>query len=471
MASGAAPVLAGIDRSLDRSIERLVEFLRIPSISTDPAFAPQVKRCAEWIAEQLRECGFEATVHATNGHPMVTAHAPGPAPTSPTILYYGHYDVQPPDPLELWESPPFEPVIREGPRGRRIVARGAVDDKGQVMTFVEAFRAWRSVHGSLPCAVTVILEGEEESGSRSLVPFLESHAKQLAADTCVVCDTGMWDIDTPAITAMLRGLVYAEIVLKGPSHDLHSGMYGGTLRNPINALASIIAALHDRRSRVTLRGFYDRVIPVPAELAARWKALPFDETEFLDTAGMRAGWGEEGFSMLERMWARPTCDCNGIIGGYTGVGGKTVIPAQASTKLSFRLVPDQNPAEIFDALDDFVREHTPEGFRAEVMRHSGSPAVRVPIDSPWLAAAGRGLERVFRTPPAIIGTGGSIPAVGDFKRVLGVDALLVGFGLDDDRVHSPNEKFEVACLDRGIRSHVAMLEEFAALPRTAGRSP
>ncbi|MBM4112863.1 MAG: dipeptidase [Phycisphaerae bacterium] len=467
MPHDAAPVLAEIDRTLDASLARLVEFLRIPSVSTDPAFAPQVRRCAEWIAGQLRECGFETTVHATRGHPMVTAKAPGPSVTAPRILYYGHYDVQPPDPLDLWESPPFEPAIREGPHGRQVVARGAVDDKGQVMTFVEAFRAWKKVHGSFPCAITVVLEGEEESGSPSLVPFVESHAKLLAADTCVVCDTGMWDIDTPAITAMLRGLVYAEIVLKGPSHDLHSGMYGGTLRNPINALASMIAELHDRRSRVTLCGFYDRVIPIPADLASKWKALPFDENDFLSTAGMRAGWGEEGFSMLERMWARPTCDCNGILGGYTGVGGKTVIPAVASTKVSFRLVPDQSPAEVFDALDDFVRAHTPEGFRAEVIRHSGSPAVRVPIDSPWLAAASRGLERVYRVKPAIIGTGGSIPAVGDFRRILGIDALLVGFGLDDDRVHSPNEKFEVTCLERGIRSHAAMLEEFARTPRSA----
>ena len=383
-----------VESQRDRFLEELKTFLRIPSISTLPEHKGDIERAAEFVAAGLRNAGMEnVEIIRTAKHPLVYAdwlHASG----KPTVLCYGHYDVQPPDPLDLWESPPFEPAIREGPHGRQVVARGAVDDKGQVMTFVEAFRAWKKVHGSFPCAITVVLEGEEESGSPSLVPFVESHAKLLAADTCVVCDTGMWDIDTPAITAMLRGLVYAEIVLKGPSHDLHSGMYGGTLRNPINALASMIAELHDRRSRVTLCGFYDRVIPIPADLASKWKALPFDENDFLSTAGMRAGWGEEGFSMLERMWARPTCDCNGILGGYTGVGGKTVIPAVASTKVSFRLVPDQSPAEVFDALDDFVRAHTPEGFRAEVIRHSGSPAVRVPIDSPWLAAASRGLERV-----------------------------------------------------------------------------
>lgn len=459
-------VLASADRAFDASVERLAEVLRIPSVSTDPAYAPEVRRCAEWMAEALRNVGFNATSHATPGHPMVVAHADGPPGwDGPRILYYGHYDVQPPDPLELWESPPFEPVIRDGPGGPRIVARGAVDDKGQVMTFIEAFRAWREVRGALPCPVSVILEGEEESGSKSLIPFVEAHASELAADVCVVSDTGMWDQQTPAITAMLRGLAYAEIVLRGPSHDLHSGMYGGTLRNPINTLAAMVARLHDERGRVTLPGFYDRVKPIPRKLAERWSSLDFDEKEFLGSAGVQHPWGEAGLTTLERMWARPTCDCNGIVGGYIGVGGKTVIPAQASTKVSFRLVPEQDPDLVFDALDSFVRTNTPEGCTAEVIRHSGSPAVRVPIDSPWLAAARRSLERVYGRPAAIIGTGGSIPAVGDFKRVLGIDSLLVGFGLDDDRVHSPNEKFNLACFKGGIRSHVAMLGEFASLRR------
>lgn len=460
------PVLSEAKRAFDESVERLAECLRIPSVSTDPAYAPEVKRCAEWMAETLRGVGLNAETHATAGHPMVVAHSETPEGyDGPRILYYGHYDVQPPDPLELWESPPFEPVIRDGPGGKRIVARGAVDDKGQVMMFIEAFRAWRAVHGSLPCPVTVFLEGEEESGSKSLLPFLESHAKELAADVCVVSDTGMWNQETPAITAMLRGLVYAEIVLRGPSHDLHSGMYGGTLRNPINTLAQLIAKLHDDSGRVMLPGFYDRVLPVPEELASRWKSLPFDESKFLGSAGVQVPWGERGFTTLERMWARPTCDCNGIIGGYTGVGGKTVIAAEASTKVSFRLVPEQDPAKVFEALEAFVRAHTPPGCTAKVVRHSGSPAIRVPIESPWLAAASRGLAKVYRNPAAIIGTGGSIPAVGDFKRVLGVDSLLVGFGLDDDRVHSPNEKFNLACYQGGILSHAAMLGEFAAFRR------
>jgi len=462
------PVLAEADRVFDASVERLTEVLRIRSISTDPAFAPEVVRCAEWMATALRELGFKTTVHKTTGHPIVLAHADGPAgATSPRILYYGHYDVQPAESTkeEVWDSPPFEPVIRDGPGGKRIVARGAVDDKGQVMTFIEAFRAWRSVHGGFPCAVSVILEGEEESGSASLVPFIEAHRKELAADVCVVSDTGMWDQETPAITAMLRGLVSAELVMRGPSHDLHSGMYGGTLRNPINTLAQLVAKLHDAKGRVALAGFYDGVRPIPPELASRWKELNFNESEFLGGAGVKHAWGEEGFSTLERMWARPTCDCNGIIGGYTGAGGKTIIAAKASTKITFRLVPEQDPAKVFAALDAFVAANTPAGCTTEVIHHSGSPAIRVPIDSPWLAAATRGLARVYRTPAAIIGTGGSIPAVGDFKRVLGIDSLLVGFGLNDDRVHSPNEKFNLACYAGGIRSHAAMLDEFARLRR------
>ncbi|MBX3356650.1 MAG: dipeptidase [Phycisphaeraceae bacterium] len=459
-------VLAKADRNFDASVDRLADLLRIPSISTDPAYASEVARCAEWMAEALRGVGFNAAIHATAGHPMVVAHAEGPPGwDGPRLLYYGHYDVQPPDPLELWESAPFEPVIRDGPGGKRIVARGAVDDKGQVMTFVEAFRAWRDVAGGVPCPVTVFLEGEEESGSKSLVPFLESHAKELAADVCVVSDTGMWDQETPAITAMLRGLVYAEIVLRGPGHDLHSGMYGGTVRNPINALAELIAKLHDAKGRITLPGFYDAVRPIPEELAACWRSLEFSEAEFLGSAGVRQGWGEAGFTTLERMWARPTCDCNGIVAGYTGVGAKTVIPAEARTKVSCRLVPDQDPEKIFAALESFVARESPQGCTTEVIRHSGAPAIRVPIDSPWLAAAKRGLERVYSKPAAIIGSGGSIPAVGDFKRVLGIDSLLVGFGLDDDRVHSPNEKFNLACYQGGIRSHVAMLAEFAAFRR------
>jgi acetylornithine deacetylase/succinyl-diaminopimelate desuccinylase-like protein len=468
MSLDPAPVLAAADRSFEAAVARLSEFLRIPSVSTDPAFDKDTRAAAEWAAKQLSSIGFRAEVVATKGHPMVLAHHDGPknAANPPRILYYGHYDVQPADPLELWTSPPYEPAIVDGhayhgTKGKRIVARGAVDDKGQVMTFIEAFRAWHETHGTLPCAVTVMLEGEEESGSKSLEPFVLAHRDRLKADVCVVSDTGMWDIETPAITTMLRGLVYIEVVLRGPSHDLHSGMYGGTLVNPINALASIIGELHDKDRRVQVPGFYDDVAPLSPEIRRQWDALGFDEAEFLGEAGVKIPFGEKGFSTMERMWSRPTCDCNGIVGGYTGKGAKTVIAREASAKLSCRLVAHQDPAKILAGLTQFFEQRCPAGCTIAIENHGTSPAIAVPCDSEWLEATKRALASVFGRAAAVIGTGGSIPAVGLLQRELGIDSLLVGFGLDDDRVHSPNEKFELHCFRNGIRSHAAMLAEFA----------
>jgi acetylornithine deacetylase/succinyl-diaminopimelate desuccinylase-like protein len=397
---------------------------------------------------------------------MVLAHHPGTGGSgAPRVLYYGHYDVQPADPVELWESPPFEPRIVDGPHGKRVVARGAVDDKGQVMMFIEAFRAWHEAAGGPPCPVTVMLEGEEESGSASLEPFMLAHAKQLACDVAVVSDTGMWDIDTPAITTSLRGLCYLEATLTGPSHDLHSGMYGGSLRNPINALASMIASLHDATGRVAVAGFYDGVLEPSPEVLESWGTLGFSEHEFLAEAGVAHGWGEMGRSCLERIWSRPTCDCNGIFGGYTGVGAKTVIPSKVTVKFSCRLVAGQDPERIRAAVEAHLRAHLPPGYALEVHSHGVNPAIHVRTDSPYLRATGRALRSVFGRDAALIGTGGSIPAVGSIQRILGVDSLLVGFGLDDDRVHSPNEKFEVKCFMNGTRSHAAMLAEFGAMAR------
>ncbi|MGA1393707.1 MAG: M20/M25/M40 family metallo-hydrolase, partial [Phycisphaerales bacterium] len=339
------PVLERIDRNLDHSIARLCDFLRIPSVSTDPSFDGDVKRAAEWAAVRLRELGFEAKLVETPGHPFVVAHHPGPGSGKP-ILYYGHYDVQPPDPVGLWRHGAFEPTLEDGPLGKRVVARGACDDKGQVMTFIEAFRAWCEVHGGPPVPVTVMLEGEEESGSPSLEGFLAAHREALAARVCVVSDTGMWDDRTPAITTMLRGLVYEEVLLRGPSHDLHSGMYGGTLANPINALTEVLGALHDRDGRVTIPGFYDAVIDPPSEVLESWSNLGFDDAEFLASAGVKIPHGEPGRTTMERMWSRPTCDINGIWGGYAGKGAKTVIAAEAGAKLSCRLVAGQDPATI-----------------------------------------------------------------------------------------------------------------------------
>ena len=461
MPPALAPVVDAIDQSFDASVSRLQALLSIPSVSTDPAYDADVQKAAQWCAETLREIGFESEVRPTTGHPMVVATAGPEGEGIPTILYYAHYDVQPPDPLDEWDAAPFDPKVIDGPNGKRIVARGAVDDKGQLLTFVEAFRAWKAVHGDFPVRIKVMLEGEEECGSPSLDPFLEAHAKELAADVCVVSDTGMWDIDTPAITYMLRGLVYIEVTVQGPDKDLHSGMYGGGVVNPNNALARVIAQLHDDNGRVTVPGFYDDVAEVSEEEATMWRGLGFDEAAFLATAGLKHGMGEAGRTLLERTWSRPTLDVNGMIGGYTGDGAKTVIPARSTAKISCRLVANQNPEAIRASLCAFIESKLPEGCTATFTTFGCDPAIRVPTESKWLDAARTGLADVFGRPAALIGTGGSIPVVGAFQHFLGLDSLLVGFGLDDDRVHSPNEKFELRCYEMGIKSHAAMLARFA----------
>lgn len=457
-----APVLQHAEKEFDASVARLSDFLRIPSISTDSKYDADTRKAAQWIADELAGIGFDASVRKTTGHPMVVAHHDGPA-DAPHLLYYGHYDVQPPDPLELWEHPPFEPTIVNGPHGKRIVARGAVDDKGQLMLFVEAFRAWKAVHRALPVRVTVLLEGEEESGSPSLDPFLEENKQELAADACVVSDTGMLNITTPAITTMLRGLVYVEVTLQGPSHDLHSGMYGGAVLNPINALAKLIGELHDADRRVQIPGFYDDVEEPDASTLAQWKALGVDESEFLAGAGLKTPCGENGRSLLERTWSRPTLDVNGIIGGYTGAGAKTVIASRATAKVSCRLVPSQDPKKVMAGLEKFLNDRKPADARISIKSFGSSPAIRVSSDSPFLRAAKAGLGKVYEKEAVLIGSGGSIPVVGSIQRILGFDSLLVGFGLDDDRVHSPNEKFELTCYRKGILSHAAMLSTFASV--------
>ncbi|MHC4208816.1 MAG: dipeptidase [Planctomycetota bacterium] len=470
MSEPLQPVLKKLEADFEPAIERVSALLRIPSISTDPAYRGDVQRCAAHVADDLSSIGFESTVHETDGHPVVTARHAGPA-GAPRVLYYGHYDVQPPDPLELWDSPPFEPTIVEGPHGRRLIARGAVDDKGQLMTFVEAFRAWRDVHGTLPVNVTVLLEGEEESGSPSLDPFLESQRETLSADVCVVSDTGMWDIDTPAVTYMLRGMVYVEVTLHGPSHDLHSGMYGGAVVNPANELARILGELRDARGVVQIPGFYDDVRELSRAESEQWSRLTFDEPEFLAHAGLKTPVGEAGRSTLQRIWSRPCCDINGFYGGYTGDGAKTIIPARASAKVSCRLVPDQDADKILDNIAAFFEQRTPADCRWEIKSHGASPAVRVPTDSPHLEATLKALETTYGRKPVLMGCGGSIPVVGSIQRILGFDSLLVGFSLDDDRVHSPNEKFELRCFEMGMRSHAAMLSTFAELAGKPARTP
>lgn len=461
MTDPLVPVLAEIDRSFGDSVERLKEFLRIPSVGTDPAHDADTRRAAEWLRAELVAAGLAAELRPTPGQPMVVAK--GGRGEGPRLLYYGHYDVQPPDPLDLWQSPPFEPTIVEGPHGPRIVARGAVDDKGQLLTWVEAMRAWKRVHGQLPVPVTVLVEGEEESSSVNLEPFIREHRGELAADVAIVSDTGMLGVDLPAITTILRGIVYLEATLEGPTRDLHSGMYGGAVPNPIHVLAELLASLHDARGRVAIPGFYERVRELDEAERRAWRELPFDERAFLAAIGLERSVGEEGFTLLERLWARPCLDVNGIWGGYTGAGAKTVIPSRAHAKLSCRLVPDQRAEEVRDLVIRTLEERCPPDCRIEVRDLGCGDPIRVTPASPYMAVARRALARVFGREPALIGCGGSIPVAASFRKLLGLDTLLVGFGLDDDRVHSPNEKFELVCYRRGIETHAAMLAEFAAL--------
>jgi acetylornithine deacetylase/succinyl-diaminopimelate desuccinylase-like protein len=463
------PVLARLDTDFESALARWSDFLRIPSVSTDPAYNDKTREAAHWVKNQLEELGFEVSVRDTDGHPMVVGHYAGPGGAVPHVLYYGHYDVQPPDPVEEWDTGPFEPSVVEGPRGRRMVARGAVDDKGQVMSWLEAFRAWKTVHGELPIRITAFLEGEEESGSPSLVPFLKANADELAADVCVVSDTGSWDIDTPAITTQLRGMVYTELFVQGPSHDLHSGLYGGAVPNPLNALTRVLGGLHDDRGRVAIPGFYDDVVDPDPDTRRAWEALGADEQALLAGVGVDTPTGEAGRTILEKVWSRPTCDINGTIGGYTGAGAKTVIPAKASAKISFRLVPEQDPQRIAEAFRAFIAERMPAGCHWELKVSKGAPAFRVPTDSPYLHAALEALETVYGRKAVMIGCGGSIPVVGLFKEMLGLDTLLMGFSLDDDRIHSPNEKFELKCLENGMKSHAALLDRLGTMGRAPAR--
>ena len=449
-------IQAHLRDGFDQSVERLSALLRIPSIGTDPAYQTETLEAANWLVRELQDIGFEAGLRETPGQPAVVAHHPGPGGEGPRILYYGHYDVQPAEPLDLWTTPPFEPTVVEDEKGRRIVARGAVDDKGQVMTFIEAFRAWKAVHGSLPVAVTVFLEGEEESGSPSLEGFLKAHRDELDADVCVVSDTGMWDIDTPALCILLRGLLYMEMTLHGPSQDLHSGIYGGAVPNPLNILTKMLGDLHDDMGRVQIPGFYDDLEDL-GDLDRTWRTLDFDEARFLGNAGLSRSSGEAGYSTLGRIWSRPTCDLNGLFGGYTGAGAKTVIPAKASAKLSCRLVPGQEVDKIKEGIRAFLDARLPEGCHYDLEELGAAPALKISADSPYLAATDAALRDVFGCAPTLVGMGGSIPAVGAIREHLGIESILMGFGLADDRVHAPNEKFDLRCFLNGMLSHAALL--------------
>ncbi len=448
------PVLARIDADLPAALDRLCDLLRIPSISTDPAYTAQCETAADWLVADLQSIGVAAQKCPTPGHPMVMGTIDGPGPH---YLFYGHYDVQPVDPLSLWDRDPFDPVIEDTPKGKVLRARGASDDKGQLMTFVEACRAWKAVHGSLPCKITFFFEGEEESGSPSLIPFLEENADALKADLALICDTGLFEDRVPAIITQLRGLLGEEIIITGPDKDLHSGSFGGAAMNPIRVLTRILGQLHDDTGRVTVPGFYDGVPELSAEMAAQWQALGFDHTAFLGGVGLSDPAGEDGRTALEMIWSRPTAEINGIHGGYTGEGFKTVLPSKASAKVSFRLVGTQDPFAIRDSFRAWVRAQVPADCQVDFIDHGAGPASHMATDHPAFEGARAALSDEWGVEAAFTGAGGSIPVAGYFKSILGMDSMLAGWGKDDDQIHSPNEKYDIESFHKGVRSWARVL--------------
>jgi acetylornithine deacetylase/succinyl-diaminopimelate desuccinylase-like protein len=436
-----------------RFLAELKEFLRIPSISTLPEHRPDVERAALWLQERLLEAGFPtARLIATAGHPVVYADWTV-ASDAPTVLIYGHYDVQPPDPLELWHTPPFEPTIVSDD----IFARGAADDKGQLYAHVKALECYGRTVGAPPLNVRCIFEGEEESGSPNLAPFIREHAELLAADVAVVSDTHILGKDMPSIIYALRGLVAAEVEVRGPEHDLHSGIYGGAVHNPVHALCEMISRLHDSNGRVTVPGFYDAVRDLSTEERAELARVPFDREAWLREAGVQSEWGDPDYTIIERTTARPTLDVNGIWGGYTQAGTKTVLPATAHAKISMRLVPDQDPQEIAQRLKDYLLRIAPPTVRVTVTCFPGTRGIVVRREGPAMRAASQAYAEVFGRQPVFMRAGGSIPVVTMFQELLGMETILLGFGLPDDRLHAPNEKFHLPNFYRGIETIVRFM--------------
>jgi acetylornithine deacetylase/succinyl-diaminopimelate desuccinylase-like protein len=451
-----------IDKHASQFESDLCELLRIASVSADSKFHSEVRRAAQWVAGHLQEMGLGTELIETIGHPLVFAETPD-VPGAPTVLVYGHYDVQPPDPLDQWISPPFEPTRRNG----NLYARGATDDKGQMFTHLASVQSWLAVRGKLPVKIKFLIEGEEEWGSKGINDFLHKPDARLklASDVCVISDTCQFGPGQPAITYGLRGIVGFELTLTGPRQDLHSGTFGGAVTNPVNALCKMLAAVRDEQGRVQIPGFYDDVLPLTDRERQQLARLLFKDAEFIKQLGVTGLSGEEGFSTLERRWCRPTFDINGVYGGYQGEGGKTIIPAKAVAKFTFRLVPRQDPDKIAKALEQFLRPLCPPGITMDLVHQHGAQGVVVPLDSPYMEAAARAIERGFGKAPVFIREGGSIPIVTAFAQRLGVDTLLLGWGLDDDSTHSPNEKFCLADFHRGIKASAALWEELGHLRR------
>ena len=443
-----------------RFYAELDEFLRIPSVSAKSDHDADTERAAEWVRGQLAAAGLEAETLATPGHPVVLGEWRGAGSDAPTVLIYGHYDVQPPEPLELWDSPPFEPDIREG----RIYARGAADDKGQLFLHIKALQAHLATRGRLPVNVIVLAEGEEEVGSPNLVPFVREHRARLAADTVVISDSAMFAPGLPSLLFSLRGLAYFEIHATGPSSDLHSGAYGGAILNPANALARVIGDLHDDAGRITIPGFYDDIIDPTPETLDGIRSLPFDADAYAREVGARPAGGEKDYSPLERLWTRPSCDVNGFLSGYTGEGAKTVLPAKAMAKVSFRLVPGQSPERVHELFQQHLATVAPPGVTLELVELHGGRPWRASLDGPLFDAASRALEKSFGTQPVLTGEGGSIPIVGEFEEILGANSLLLGFALPGANMHAPNEWFATDCFERGIDTLIHLYDELADIP-------
>jgi acetylornithine deacetylase/succinyl-diaminopimelate desuccinylase-like protein len=450
--------MAGVHEYIDQNLERyrgeLFDFLRIPSVSARSEHTPDVKRAAEWLAQRMKDAGLETRVEPTAGHPVVVGEWRKAGPDAPTVLIYGHYDVQPAEPLDLWTTPPFEPSVRHG----RIYARGSVDDKGQLYMHVKAIESLMRANGSLPVNVVVLAEGEEEVGSEHLMPFVQQNADRLRGDYIVVSDTTMFAPGMPTIGASLRGLAYFEINVRGPAQDLHSGTYGGAVLNPATALARIIASFHDENGHVQIPGFYDDVNAAP-EFRDQIRKLPFNEGEFLKETGSKALSGEGGFTTFERLWIRPTLEINGMLSGYTGEGSKTVLPARAMAKVSCRLVPDQDPEKIRQRFTDYVNDVAPAEVDVEVTYLHGGKPWRAKLEGKLYEAAARALHTAFGRAPVYAGEGGSIPIVSEFERVLRAPVLLMGFGLPGENAHAPDEWMSVENFDKGTHAAAALLEE------------
>jgi acetylornithine deacetylase/succinyl-diaminopimelate desuccinylase-like protein len=454
------PNIEPVDRFLDqngaRFVDELKEFLRIPTVSNNPAHKADMQRGAEFVRAQLEQAGVKAEIVKTAGHPIVFGQTEG-AENGLTALVYGHYDVQPPDPLDEWKSPPFEPTIRDG----YVYARGATDDKGQLFTHIKAMEAWNKTFGRPPINVKFVIEGEEEVGSDNLDIFLKERKDQLKCAVAVISDTSQYAPGVPAITYGLRGIMACEVVLQGPNRDLHSGIFGGSVANPCNMLARLVAKLHDEKQRVQIPGFYDDVLPLTPKEKQEFAKLPFDEAAFLADLGVPAACGEEGFTTIERRWARPTCDVNGLFGGYSGPGPKTIVPARATAKITCRLVPNQQPEKLLPAMQKFLTANCPPGVRLEFKAQHGATGIVMDAQSPYMQAARRAIADAFGAQPVMIREGGSIPVVKTFRDVLGVDTLLLGWGLNSDNLHSPNERFTLADFHRGTRASAHLWSELA----------